>query len=334
MPDGRAGEREVRERSMGRRGSVAAVGVFLFAAAGLVSAQILRLPDAACAEVGEAGDGFESAWPSWPSGGDGGVSGSGDRLIAIPGFESNPAYAQRRYFWFVPEAPRPGPMPLVVALHGTAGTPANAYREARIVRDLWVDAARRHGFAVLSPVAGGSRGSWIAPLAAGDAPTDYDVIAAMIADLESRFDIERARRYLWGFSAGGHVALDLVVNPLHEGFGRRQFAAVGVNAGVLAGLACSGRDDLACRAALAEAFPRLPVQVLVGDGDSLGAHAAADTPRFLGSGWVNDRNYAAATFVGGHWVASDHPDRHWDWLCRFGRVLDPIQRFRLRPRAP
>lgn len=297
-------------------------------------AQILRLPAAACAELGESADGFEAAWPSWPSGGSGGVAGSGVRSIAIPGFEAHPAYAQRTYFWFVPEQGPAGPMPLVVALHGTAGSPANAYNEARIVRDLWIDAARRHGFAVVSPVAGGSRGSWIAPLAAGDAPTDYDVIGAAIADIESRFDIERARRYLWGFSAGGHVALDLVVNPLHEGFGRRQFAAVGANAGVLAGLACSGLDDVACRVALRQAFPRLPVQVLVGDVDNLRTHAEGDAPRFLGEGWVDARSYRYEQFAGGHWVGLDHPDRQWDWFCQFGRLLDPIERFRLRPTVP
>lgn len=297
-------------------------------------AQILRLPAAACAEQGESADGFETAWPSWPSRGSGGMAGSGVRSIAIPGFEALPAYAQRSYFWFVPEPAPAGPMPLVVALHGTAGSPANAYNEARIVRDLWVDAARQHGFAVVSPVAGGSRGSWIAPLAAGDAPTDYDVIAAVMADIESRFDIERARRYLWGFSAGGHVALDLVVNPLHAGFGRRQFAAVGVNAGVLAGLACSGLDDAACRAALRQAFPRLPVQVLVGDADSLRTHAEGDAPRFLGEGWVDARNYRYEEFAGGHWVGLDHPGRQWDWFCQFGRLLDPIERFRLRPALP
>jgi dienelactone hydrolase len=311
----------------------------LFAAALAIAprsaaAQILRLPDVACAEQGEAGDGFESSWPTWPSFGTGGVTGSGSRVIAVPGFESNPAYAQRTYFWFVPELGRPGPMPVVIALHGTAGTPANAYNEARIVRDLWVDVAQRHGFAVVAPVAGGSRGSWVAPLAADNSPTDYDVIAAAMMDLESRFNIERARRYLWGFSAGGHVTLDLVVNPVHDGFGRRQFAAVGVNAGVLAGLACSGLDDAACRAALSDAFPRLPVQVLVGDADSLLAYAAVDAPRFLDTGWVGSRNHRFESFPGGHWVGLDHPQRHWDWFCRFGRVLDPIQRFRARPNTP
>lgn len=298
------------------------------------NAQILRLPAAACAEPGDSGDGFESELPTWPSLGTGGLAGSGSRVIAVPGFASNPAYAQRTYFWFVPEPLRPGPLPLVVALHGTAGSPANAYNEARVVRDLWVDAARRHGFAVLSPVAGGNRGSWVAPLTAGDAPTDYDLIAAAMADLESRYNIERARRYLWGFSAGGHVALDLVVNPLHDGFGRRQFAAVAVNAGVLAGLACAGLDDATCRIALRDAFPRLPVQVLVGENDSLRPYAEADTPRFLGEGWVASRNHAFQTFSGGHWVGLDHPDRHWDWFCQFGRVLDPIQRFRARPNTP
>jgi hypothetical protein len=326
--------REMREGQRMLRMMLGLVAGALLCAASAASAQILRLPASACAETGEAGDGFETLWPSWASQGVGGVPGSGVRSIAIPGFDSSPAYAQRNYFWFVPEQARPGPMPLVVALHGTAGSPANAYNEARVVRDLWIDAARRHGFAVVSPVAGGNRGSWIAPLAAGDAPTDYDVIAAAVADIEARFDIERARRYLWGFSAGGHVALDLVVNPLHEGFGRRQFAAVGVNAGVLAGLACSGLDDAACRAALRAAFPRLPVQVLVGDADSLGAYATADTPRFLGEGWADGRNHRFQVFAGGHWVGLDHPDRHWDWFCQFGRVLDPIERFRLRPTVP
>jgi poly(3-hydroxybutyrate) depolymerase len=308
--------------------------LMLLGLAGTPAAQVLRLPDAACAEIGEAGDGFESGWPSWPSRGTGGITGSGERLFAVPGFESNPAYAQRRYYWFVPTLPGPAPMPLVVVLHGTAGTPANARNEARIIRDIWVDAAHRHGFAVLSPVAGGSHGSWIAPIVAGDAPTDYDLIAAAMADLESRFDIERARRYLWGFSAGGHVALDLVVHPLHDGFGRRQFAAVGVNAGVLAGLACAGLDDAACRDALRETFPRLPLQVLVGDNDSLRSYADADTPRYLGAGWVAARNHAFQTFSGGHWVGLEHPDRHWDWFCQFGRVLDPIERFRARPNTP
>jgi poly(3-hydroxybutyrate) depolymerase len=297
-------------------------------------AQTLRLPAAACAELGESADGFETAWPSWPSRGSGGVAGSGVRSIAIPGFETLPAYAQRNYFWFVPESLPAGPIPLVVTLHGTAGSPVNAYNQARIVRDLWVDAARRHGFAVLSPVAGGSHGSWIAPLASGDAPTDYDVIAAAMADLESRFDIERARRYLWGFSAGGHVALDVVINPLHDGFGRRQFAAVGVNAGVLSGLACNGLDDAGCRLVLRQTFPRLPVHVLVGDADGLRTYAESDVPRFLGEGWVDARNYRYEEFAGGHWVGLDHPDRQWDWLCQFGRLLDPIQRFRLRPTVP
>ena len=112
----------------------------LCAVASAAQAQILRLPAAACVELGDSADGFEAAWPSWPSHGSGGVAGSGVRSIAIPGFETLPAYAQRTYFWFVPEQAPAGPMPLVVALHGTAGSPANAYNEARIVRDLTLTA--------------------------------------------------------------------------------------------------------------------------------------------------------------------------------------------------
>jgi len=310
------------------------IGWVLGGVLSVAQAQIVRLPDAACAAPGSGGDGFEESSPSWPSLGSGGVVGSGSRFIAVPGLEGDPAYGARRYFWFVPTLAVPAPIPLVVLLHGTAGSPSNAQNEARIVRDLWVDTATRHGFAVVAPVAGSSRGSWIVPNAAGDAPTDYDVIAAAVQDLETRHDIERARRYVWGFSAGGHVALDLVLNPLHAGFGRRQFAAVAVNAGTLAGLACAGLTDAECRSALRDAFPRLPIQVVVGDADPLRTHAEGDIGRFLGQGWVVPNTYRHVTFEGGHWVDPAHPDLHWDWLCRFGRRLDPIERFRLRPPVP
>jgi len=297
-------------------------------------AQVVRLPDTACAELGAQGDGFEESAPSWPSDGVGGVVGSGGGVVAVPGFESNPAYAHREYFWFVPALSTPTAMPVVVLLHGTAGSPANARNEARTIRDLWIGAAQRHGFAVVSPVAGGSHGSWIAPSTPGAAPTDYDVIAAVLSDLESHFNIERARRYLWGFSAGGHVALDLVLNPLHPGFSRRQFAAVAVNAGVLAGLACNGVSEYGCNTALQDAFPRLPVQVLVGDVDPLRTYAEGDSVRFSTRGWVASQSFRYLEFTGGHWVELTHPDLQWDWFCQFARRLDPIERFRLRPALP
>ena len=225
-------------------------------------------------------------------------------------------------------------MPVVIALHGTAGSPSRARTEARVVRDLWTGAANRHGFAVVAPVAGSSLGSWLAPDAPGAAPGDYDVVAAVMSQLESRYDIERARRYLWGFSAGGHIALDLALNPWHEGFGRRQFAAIAINAGTLAGQACRGSTTSACDVALRDAFPRLPVQVLIGDLDPLVAQVVADAPRFRSQGWTNLRDYQLLTFGGGHWVEPTHPQQQWDWLCQYARRLDPIERFRLRPYTP
>lgn len=299
-----------------------------------VAAQVRRLDALACAEVGAAGSGFEEAEQSWPSRGSGGSAGAGNAFVAVPGYDTLPAYAHREYFWFVPELPTPAPLPVVVLLHGTAGSPANARNEARILRDLWSEAATRFGFAVVSPVAGGSHGSWIAPVSAGDAPTDYDVIAAALTDLESRHDIERARRYLWGFSAGGHVALDLLLNEFHPGFRRRQFAAVAVNAGVLAGLACNGSTEAACNQSLQQAFPRLPLQVLIGDGDPLRTYAEGDAARIRARGWTDLRDYRYLEFSGGHWVDPTHPQQQWQWLCQFGRWLDPIERFRLRPRPP
>jgi poly(3-hydroxybutyrate) depolymerase len=297
-------------------------------------AQVVRLPATACAEAGAAGDGFEELALSWPSRGIGGSAGSGNAFVAVPGYASLPAYAHREYFWFVPELPAPAPMPVVVLLHGTAGSPAAARNEARIVRDLWTAAASEHGFALIAPVAGSALGSWLAPDQEGAAPSDYDVIAAALADLESRHDIERARRYLWGFSAGAHVALDLIVNPFHTGFGRRQFAAVAGNAGALAGLACAGLSAVECDAQLRAAFPRLPLQMLVGSSDPLRGHAVADAQRLLAQGWTDQRDYRLVEFTGGHWVDWSHPAAQWSWLCQFARRLDPIERFRLRPSTP
>ncbi len=299
-----------------------------------VLAQTLRLPSSACAEVGAQGDGFETSTSTWPSLGAGGAVGGGNGFVAVPGFESLPNYGHREYFYFVPELPLGKPMPLVVVLHGTAGSPLRARNEARVVRDVWIDAATRYGFAVLSPVAGGSQGSWVAPTAPADAPTDYDVIAAIVHQFEASHNIERARRYLWGFSSGGHVALDLLINPTHAGFGRRQFAALAVNAGVLAGLACNGSRAANCDSALRSAFPRLPLQVIVGDQDPLIGYAAADAPRFRAQGWTDTRDYQLQTFDGGHWVELTHPERQWQYLCQFSRRLDPIERFRLRPYTP
>jgi predicted esterase len=304
------------------------------AVAPAVSGQIVRLPETACAEASASGDGFEVAAPSWPSRGVGGGPGAGNGFVAVPGFELLPAYAHREYFYFVPEVSLGVVMPVVIALHGTAGSPSRARTEARVVRDLWTDAANRHGFAVVAPVAGSSLGSWLAPDAPGAAPSDYDMITAVMRQMESRYDIERARRYLWGFSAGGHVAIDLALRPWHEGFGRRQFAAIAINAGTLAGQACRGGTTSECDLALHDAFPRLPLQVMIGDLDPLVAQVVADAPRFRSQGWTNLRDYQLLTFGGGHWVEPTHPQQHWDWLCQYARRLDPIERFRLRPYTP
>ena len=297
-------------------------------------AQILRLPESACAELPASGDGFESAPQSWASRGSGGAVGAGNAFISVPGFENQAGYSQREYFYFVPELPLSQVMPVVVALHGTAGSPTAARNEARIVRDLWIDAASRHGFAVVAPVGGSALGSWNSPDAPGQRPSDYDVIAAVVDQIEHRHNIERLRRYLWGFSAGGHVALDLMLNPWHDAFNRRQFAAVAINAGALIGLACAGIDAGACDQALHDAFPRLPLQVLAGASDPLAVRALQDAPRFRSQGWIDGETYRLQSFTGGHWVEPSHPQQQYQWLCRFSRSGDPIERFRLRSGTP
>ncbi|MCE3001635.1 MAG: hypothetical protein LW860_02875 [Xanthomonadaceae bacterium] len=253
----------------------------------------LRDGTPACGEGLLFRSGVEALEPAEASGGTTDLA-TGPRTIAYlpPG-----AAAPRDYHVYVPASYSPGSAwPLVVVLHGSPGSPALADPAARTVRDAWSARAAASGFLVLAPVASGpTAGGWLA--------SDEAAIVAAIADLEARYNLDRRRRYLWGFSAGGHFAHGLALARADH------FAAYGVNAGVLQ--AYAGVD------APAAAACRLPLSVRVGDGDAAGLldAARADRTRFDAAGWAAgvDRQYVE--FAGGHAFGATDIDAHWAWFA-------------------
>lgn len=258
-----------------------------------------------------------------PSNGTGGPIGSDEFIVPTPGFETDPRYGQKTLVVYGPSAAHAGPArPLVVLLHGAAGSPLAAIQQARNVRSFWQPVAEAEQLVLVAPSASGNSGGWLAPVSLGDRPTDYDVIDAAIGWAEARYNIDRRRVYVWGFSAGGHVALDLGLNRTHATLHRGRFAGFAVNAGVMEGLACPPNDPGACLA-VAEAAGVFPVSVLIGATDPLLPRTRADAKRLLASGWsIRRGTYAGGVFAGGHTVLAEHPAQHWAFLQAFRRPGD------------
>jgi poly(3-hydroxybutyrate) depolymerase len=199
--------------------------------------------------------------------------------------------------------------PLVVALHGAAGSSAQAPTAASSMRSLWSNVAEAQGVIVLAPVASGNSGGWVPSL-------DTPALACAIAEVERRYDIDRARRYLWGFSAGGHYGHAL-------GLGNStRFAAYAVNAGVLFALACEpANEDDACEILLPTAARQIPVQLRVGSGDPWAPYVQGDLARLQNAGWSTPATVKKVDFAGGHVVAQSDAQSAWTWFA--GHLLPP-----------
>lgn len=105
-------------------------------------------------------DGFQSASAitRLPSNGSGGTTGNVSRTVSVAAYGSHTVYLH------VPASYAPThPMPLVLALHGQAGSPAQADTAAQAVRNSWSTIADANGFIAIAPVATGGAGGWIAP---------------------------------------------------------------------------------------------------------------------------------------------------------------------------
>jgi poly(hydroxyalkanoate) depolymerase family esterase len=138
---------------------------------------------------------------------------------------------QRRYMLYEPASAQPGATPLLVLLHGcqqgsedfAAGTRMN-------------EAAEQAGFAVLypeqNPAANAMRcWNWFGLQDPGSLVSDAALIAALTRQVVVDHDLDPARVYVAGMSAGGAMAAVLARDY------PQQFAALGVHSGVPAGLA-------------------------------------------------------------------------------------------------
>lgn len=272
-------------------------------------------PDAIFAVGFEPG---QIAPPSNPSLGVGGAKGSITRQVHVAGLGSG----TQTYFLYVPTNYTPQrAWPLLLALHGYAPYGyADLY--ASNVRDDWSGEAAAGEFILVAPVAdevtydssGQPYGvTWMVPPTAG--VNDYDLFAAIRADVESAYNIERTRIYGWGFSAGAHVMHDLGVNDYSAAFNVSTLAAYGVSAGDLAGLACAGLSSTQCNAALAALPRKIPVDIHIGTSDPNFTYASSDHLRFLTQGWNDGQTTFYTAFSGGHEYTVSQLGEIWQNLC-------------------
>lgn len=249
--------------------------------------------------------GFEAAdaVPHDPSGGSGGAyPGNQTRVITVPNV------GNRAFYLRVPPDYTPTrSWPLLLALHGATGSAATAPAAAQQVRSDW-STWSDGGFIVLAPVATGAQGGW-------DPDVDVPTISAALDDTIARYNVERTRIDLWGYSAGAHVAHALALNNTDY------FAAYGVSAGSLEAFACTddGSYPPTCAALLGGAQPKIPVDIHLGNTDPLYTTYGAgnDPARFQNGGWVMNQNLFYTLFAGGHTYTVAQLGEIWNHICPF-----------------
>jgi len=281
----------------------------------VLPAWVCAHPDAIYVNGFEAG---QIAVPHDPSHGSGGAyPGDRSRTLHIAGLGSG----TQTYYLYVPSDYTPArSWPLVVALHGVAPYPGATY--ASDVRDAWVPAAAAGHFIVAAPVGNDviySNGqpyavSWLVPPA--PSPNDYDLFAAVRADLEGAYNIERTRLYGWGFSAGGHVMHALGVNRYSSVFNASTMAGYSISAGNLAGMACANLTGTECSQLLAHLPRKIPVDMHIGNGDPRYQDVVNDYDRFVAEGWGDGQTIFYTIFVGGHTYSTTDLQQAWGNLCR------------------
>jgi dienelactone hydrolase len=250
--------------------------------------------------------GFESpaAVPHDPSNGSGGgAPGDITRSIGVPGVGT------RNYYLHVPPGYAPAqPMPLLIALHGSSGSPLNSPAYAQQVRADWSGLSDTAGFIVALPISTGTQGGW-------DEDDDIPTIAAVLADAESAYNIERSRVYLWGFSAGGHIGHSLALH------GTSTYAAYSISGGSLQAYTCTDAGPPTCASVLAGTHPKIPLDIHIGNGDpfytDVNYDVIHDRQRFETGGWVRNRNLYFIVFTGGHLYTVAQLGEIWNHLCPF-----------------
>ena len=269
------------------------------------SAQSVTLPAWVCTHPDAIFvSGFETgeiAVPHSPSNGSGGAyPGSVTRVVNVP------PYGNQTYYLYLPGNYVPTrPWPAILVLHG-AGGPGTSDFYAQQVRSDWSSAAAAQGFVVVSTVGTDPNGGW---LPADDIP----IMSAELDDAAAKYNIDADRIYLWGFSAGAHLAHAVGLNNTDY------FAAYGVSAGSLTQFACSddGSFQPTCTALLGGAPRKIPVDIHLGDSDPLyTTYGAGNDPmRFENNGWVLNSDLYYTLFSGGHTYTVPQLSDIWRNLC-------------------
>ncbi len=193
----------------------------------------------------------------------------------------------RAYRLYVPAGVHPGPLPLVVMLHGCTQSPEDFATGTAMNR-----LADEHGVLVAYPAqtkaANGQKcWNWFRPVDQAREGGEPAIMAGIVADIAARHPVDRARVFAAGLSAGGAAAA--VLARTHP----ELFAAVGVHSGLPA---CIARDVPSAmmamrqgpggRQASAAAAP-VPMIVFHGDADSTvnPANGASFAANATGPGW-------------------------------------------------
>jgi poly(3-hydroxybutyrate) depolymerase len=278
-----------------RRGG-ACVGLLALLLAGAASAaSSVRIPPGLCGV--DAGllfaDGFDGtpAWSGDPSNGSGGAfPGAQTRTITVP------PHGTRDYWLYLPAGyTATRAWPLLVALHGAA-PPGMAATYAQNVRNDWGPIADANGVIVIAVANSGANGGWVPQV-------DGAFVFGAMADAEAAYDVDRTRRHVWGFSAGGHYAHGLVL------YSPDPWAGYAVNAGVLRAYAGETAPAGASRV--------VPLSSRVGTSDPLRNDAFQDFFRFVDAGWSAGSDLNFAEFSGGHLYTGTDLAAHWAFLCPF-----------------
>jgi polyhydroxybutyrate depolymerase len=99
----------------------------------------------------------------------------------------------RSYLVYVPQSVSPGPVPLVMTIHGLLGNARQHFAQTQ-----WAAVADRHGFVVIAP---NGRRNWDN----SQGGIDDDFLRDVVADMRARNCIDARRIYVTGHSNGGFM---------------------------------------------------------------------------------------------------------------------------------